>query len=397
MKIKKYIEKSFNDGKKKILSDLGEDAIILSTRTVQDKDGQSMVEIVAAIDEKDMKKQQEQQTQTAKRPVKDKLSGLDAILNMANQKKESENKVTNYQNQDVYGEVLGIKSELRDLKEILKYKFASSLNDNFSRIYKILIDSGINEKTTLKLISDISATDPNMSYEDALVAVRSIFVSDLKINSSIQNKEKQVISFVGVTGSGKTMTLIKLAIISKLIWSKKVMIISTDTKKIGGADQLETYSSISTIPFKKVDSPKEIKKIVSENEEFDIIFVDTAGVSQKNQKDMFEVMDYVKAAKSNRIILVQNSTTNEKTMKDIIERYIPMSITDIILTKVDEAESIGECLSIIKEYKVPLSFLTYGQSVPDDIAPLTKEKLGIMAIPDPKNKITFSTLFKEDF
>lgn len=393
MKIKKYIEKSFNDGKRKILNDLGEDAIILSTRTVQDKDGGSLVEIVAAIDEKDIK----QQTPSPKRPVKEKLSGLDAILNMANQKKESENKVTNYQNQDVYGEVLGIKSELRDLKEILKYKFASSLNDNFSKLYKILIDSGINEKTTLKLISDISATDPNMSFEDALLAVRTIFVSDIKINSSIQNKEKQVISFVGVTGSGKTMTLIKLAIISKLIWSKKVMIISTDTKKIGGADQLETYSSISTIPFKKADSPKDVKKIVSENDEYDIIFLDTAGISQKNQKDMFEVMDYVKAAKSNRIILVQNSTTNEKTMKDIIERYLPLSITDIILTKIDEAESIGECLSIIKEYKVPLSFLTYGQSVPDDIAPLTKEKLGIMAIPDPKNKMTFSTLFKEDF
>lgn len=338
-----------------------------------------------------------QQSPNPKRPVKEKLSGLDAILNMANQKKESENKVTNYQNQDVYGEVLGIKSELRDLKEILKYKFASSLNDNFSKLYKILIDSGINEKTTLKLISDISATDPNMSFEDALLAVRTIFVSDIKINSSIQNKGKHVISFVGVTGSGKTMTLIKLAIISKLIWSKKVMIISTDTKKIGGADQLETYSSISTIPFKKVDSPKEVKRIVTENDEYDIIFLDTAGISQKNQKDMFEVMDYVKAAKSNRIILVQNSTTNEKTMKDIIERFLPLSITDIILTKIDEAESIGECLSIIKEYKVPLSFLTYGQSVPDDIAPLTKEKLGIMAIPDPKNRLTFSTLFKEDF
>lgn len=57
MKIKKYIEKSFNDGKKNIINDLGEDAIILSTRTVQDKDGNSLVEIVAAIDEKDIKQQ----------------------------------------------------------------------------------------------------------------------------------------------------------------------------------------------------------------------------------------------------------------------------------------------------------------------------------------------------
>lgn len=391
MKIKKYTEKSFNDGKKKILQELGEDAIILSTRTVQDKDGNPVVEIVAAIDEKEIQKQQ------AKRPVKEKLSGLDNLLKMTGQPKPEENRVKNYQDQDIYGEVLKIKSEINDLKEILKYKFSSSLNENFSKVYKVLIDSGLSEKQSLKLISDVSSSDPNMSFDDALNAVRNIFLSEIKINSTIRNKEKQVISFVGVTGSGKTLTLIKLAIISKLIWSKKVMIISSDTKKIGGADQLETYAAISSIPFKKVDSPKEIKKIVTDNEEFDIIFLDTSGLNQKNQKDLFEVMDFVKAAKSNRVILVQNSATNQKTMRDIIEKFIPLGITDLILSKVDEAESIGEVLSIIMEYKIPLSFLTYGQSVPDDIAPISKNKLGQFAIQNPKNKISYNLLFKEDF
>lgn len=391
MKIKKYTEKSFNDGKKKILQELGEDAIILSTRTVQDKDGNPVVEIVAAIDEKEIQKQQ------VKRPVKEKLSGLDNLLKMTGQPKPEENRVKNYQDQDIYGEVLKIKSEINDLKEILKYKFSSSLNENFSKVYKVLIDSGLSEKQSLKLISDVSSSDPNMSYDDALNAVRNIFLSEIKINSTIRNKEKQVISFVGVTGSGKTLTLIKLAIISKLIWSKKVMIISSDTKKIGGADQLETYAAISSIPFKKVDSPKEIKKIVTDNEEFDIIFLDTSGLNQKNQKDLFEVMDFVKAAKSNRVILVQNSATNQKTMRDIIEKFIPLGITDLILSKVDEAESIGEVLSIIMEYKIPLSFLTYGQSVPDDIAPISKNKLGQFAIQNPKNKISYNLLFKEDF
>ncbi len=391
MKIKKYTEKSFNDGKKKILQELGEDAIILSTRTVQDKDGNPVVEIVAAIDEKEIQKQQ------AKRPVKEKLSGLDNLLKMTGQPKPEENRVKNYQDQDIYGEVLKIKSEINDLKEILKYKFSSSLNENFSKVYKVLIDSGLSEKQSLKLISDVSSSDPNMSIDDALNAIRNIFLSEIKINSTIRNKEKQVISFVGVTGSGKTLTLIKLAIISKLIWSKKVMIISSDTKKIGGADQLETYAAISSIPFKKVDSPKEIKKIVTDNEEFDIIFLDTSGLNQKNQKDLFEVMDFVKAAKSNRVILVQNSATNQKTMRDIIEKFIPLGITDLILSKVDEAESIGEVLSIIMEYKIPLSFLTYGQSVPDDIAPISKNKLGQFAIQNPKNKISYNLLFKEDF
>jgi flagellar biosynthesis protein FlhF len=391
MKIKKYTEKSFNDGKKKILQDLGEDAIILSTRTVQDKDGNPVVEIVAAIDEKEMQKQQ------AKRPVKEKLSGLDSLLKMTGQAKPEENRVKNYQDQDLYGEVLKIKSELNELKEILKYKFASSLNENFSKVYKVLIDSGLSEKQSLKLISDVSASDPNMSFEDGLNAVRSIFLNDIKLNPTIRNKDKQVISFVGITGSGKTLTLIKLAIISKLVWSKKVMIVSSDTKKIGGADQLETYAAISTIPFKKVDSPKEIKRIVSENEDYDIIFLDTSGLNHKNQKDLFEVMDYVKAAKSNRVILVQNSATNVKTMRDIIEKFIPLGITEMILSKVDEAESIGEVLSIIMEYQIPLSFLTYGQSVPDDIVPVSKEKLGQFAIQNPKNRVSYNTLFKEDF
>lgn len=395
MKIKKYIEKSFNDGKKKILAELGEDAIILSTRTTQDKEGKSMVEIVAAIDEKDIKKQE--QVNTAKRPVKEKLSGLDALLNLPSPKKESDLKVSNYKNQDVYGEIINLKSEINDIKEILKYKFASSLNENFSKLYKILIDSGINEKTTLKLISELSSDNPNMEFDQAIENARKIFVGDIKINPTLQKKDKQVISFVGSTGSGKTMTLIKLAIVSKLVWNKKVLIVSSDTKKIGGAEQLETYSSISTIPFRKVNAPKDIKKIVSENEDYDIIFLDTIGFNPKSQKEFFEVMDFVKAAKSNRVMLVQNSSTNEKTMRDNIDRFIPMGITDVILSKVDETETLGEVLSIIKEYNLPLSFVTYGQGVPDDIAPVTNKMIGQMAIVNPKNKVAFSTLFSEDF
>lgn len=395
MKIKKYIEKSFNDGKKKILAELGEDAIILSTRTTQDKEGKSMVEIVAAIDEKDIKKQE--QVNTAKRPVKEKLSGLDALLSLPSPKKESDLKVSNYKNQDVYGEIINLKSEINDIKEILKYKFASSLNENFSKLYKILIDSGINEKTTLKLISELSSDNPNMEFDQAIENARKIFVGDIKINPTLQKKDKQVISFVGSTGSGKTMTLVKLAIVSKLVWNKKVLIVSSDTKKIGGAEQLETYSSISTIPFRKVNAPKDIKKIVSENEDYDIIFLDTIGFNPRSQKEFFEVMDFVKAAKSNRVMLVQNSSTNEKTMRDNIDRFIPMGITDVILSKVDETETLGEVLSIIKEYNLPLSFVTYGQGVPDDIAPVTNKMIGQMAIVNPKNKVAFSTLFSEDF
>ena len=396
MKIKKYIEKSFNDGKRKIIADLGEDAIILSTRTTQDKDGNSLVEIVAAVDEKDMKKM-ETQASTAKRPVKEKLSGLDAILNQSIPKRESENNVVNYKNTDIYGELLNLKSELSEIKEVLKYKFASALNEDFSKIYKIFIDSGLNEKTTLKLVSELSAIDPNMKFTDAIEKARKIFVGDLKINPSLQKKDKQVVSFIGSSGSGKTTTLVKLAIISKLVWDKKVLIVSSDTKKIGGAEQLETYASISTIPFRKATSPKDIKKIVSENEEYDIIFLDTIGFNPKNQKEFIEVMDFVKSAKSNRVMLVQSSSTNEKTIRDNIDRFIPIGITDVILSKVDETETLGEILSIIKEYNLPLSFVTYGQNIPDDIAPVTSKMIGQMAIIDPKNRVAFSTLFSEDF
>jgi flagellar biosynthesis protein FlhF len=289
-----------------------------------------------------------------------------------------------------------LKSELNEIKEILKYKFASSLNEDYSKLYKIFIDSGLNEKVSLKLISELSAIDPNMKFADAIEKSRKIFVGDIKINPNIQKKDKQLVSFVGSTGSGKTSTLVKLAIVSKLVWNKKVMIISTDTKKIGGAEQLETYASISTIPFRKVSSTKELKKVISENEDFDLIFLDTLGFNPKNQKEFIEVMDFVKSAKSDRIMLVQNSSTNEKTLRDNIERFIPMGITDVVLSKVDETETMGEVLSIIKEYNLPLSFVSYGQSIPDDIAPVTSKMTGQMAIIDPKNKIAFNTLFSED-
>jgi len=125
--------------------------------------------------------------------------------------------------------------------------------------------------------------------------------------------------------------------------------------------------------------------------------LDTIGFNPKSQNEFFEVVDFVKAAKSNRIMLVQNSSTNEKTIRDNLDRFVPMGITDVILSKVDETESLGEVLSVVKEYNLPLSFVTYGQGVPDDIAPITSKMVGQMAIVDPKNKVAFSTLFSEDF
>jgi flagellar biosynthesis protein FlhF len=403
MKIKKYIASSFNEGKKKILTELGGEAVILSTRNTTDKEsGKEVVEIVAGIDEK-----QEAEQKAKKRPVKDKLSGLEAIIRSAQQtagiNPPGENRVNNYspsskkktENNDIYDEIYEIKSRLSDIYDSIKYKYTPSLNEVFSSIYKLLIENEFSEELALKLTGELSIKEPQINFTNALDKLRLLISENIPINPPLQKSDKrQIISFIGPTGSGKTLALVKLSIIMNILGSK-VMLVSADTYKVGGAEQLQTYASIAGVPFKAVYSLKEIKTVLTENTDFDFIFIDNKGVGHRDIKNLNLVSDYLKISKPDRTCLAMPSNISQNSFEDILSKYIKLNPTDIILTKLDESHSIGGLISAVNKYSIPVTYLTYGQNVPDDISPADIKKLGRLALPNGDVGYSIQELFDE--
>jgi flagellar biosynthesis protein FlhF len=367
MKIKKFISKNLTEGKTKIIRELGDDAVILSSREITDPEtGTSKVEIVAAIDE---------QAQSPSKRFKNK---------------SSKSTISDSQNISENDNVNAIKEELDNIYQKLdlignevKYKFASALSDSHSAIYRILIDSGFSENYALEILAKVSEIGFTGSSRDMFFKARQIITQNVMISEPLQTSgERKTYLFIGPTGSGKTTSLVKLAVVCQLVLKSNILIVSADNSKVGGADQLQTYASVLGIPFKSVTNSAELATLMDNETARDIIFIDTAGKNPFIEKHIKELKLLQDVVENIHTFLVINSNMALKTMDDVISSYLEIDPKDMILTKIDETRYLGSVVSVLKKHQLPISYLTNGQNVPEDIEPAERELFSKFILPD---------------
>ncbi|MGL5353959.1 MAG: AAA family ATPase, partial [Clostridium sp.] len=208
----------------------------------------------------------------------------------------------------------------------------------------------------------------------------NIFKDDFKnlISASIEIDNSDLrgrVVLVGPTGVGKTTTIAKLAGRLALIEKKTVGLITIDTYRIGAVDQLKTYAEIMDLPFKVVNTIKEMEEAVESLNHCDVVLIDTTGRSSKNTMQLSELRAYVQNAKPEHTALVLSATTKNRDIDIILNGYSSVSYDKIIITKLDETSVYGGIYNIIKKANKPVSFITTGQNVPDDIKTPNKEEL----------------------
>ena len=188
------------------------------------------------------------------------------------------------------------------------------------------------------------------------------------------NERPSVVVLVGPTGVGKTTTIAKLAASYGVLQKHKVELFTIDSYRIAAVEQLGKYAELMQIPFTVINSREEFKNAVSRSKA-ELIFVDTAGRSQKNSMGLAELRTILDGVKTELDIhLVLAATTKWKDALDIMTRFNQLMYSKIIITKLDETNSIGSLLSILNKEK-KLSYVTMGQGVPDDLELAQKEKL----------------------
>mgnify|MGYP001363776601 CR=1 FL=1 len=378
MKIKKYIATSMKDGKDKVLRELGEDAVILSTRTSPNPQGGQIVEIVAAIDDNVASK-----TSNKTNQIIEKKKFIETTKAQQLSAKATVAPTTDASTQALSREVNDIKKMLFEVADLVKYKYTGNHTPVLTKIHKTLIDNEVSEEIALKITSKINALDISNNAKEAVFEARNTLIEDIETTQAIEKSSKrQVILFVGSTGGGKTTSLVKIAVICKLVLNANILIVSADAYKVGGIEQLQTYSSIAAIPFVAAYSTDELREIVDRELDRDFIFIDTTGKNHKSPEFQSYLKDCVDAALPEKVFLIQPATTNKKTFKKVINDLNFVKPSSIILTKVDEAETLGGILSSLKEFKVPISYITTGQKVPDDIEPVDLLKLARLVLPD---------------
>lgn len=393
MKIRRYMGKDTQEAIMKVKMDLGNDAIILNTRKVRQKGitkifSKPMVEVLAATDDeyggrrvKPAPKQEEKlEPNTAYNQLGNKTALKDEKFS------ELENKVSNMESvlKKIYSQMQ--KSVLNSNTSIVADVGGKSEYPKYLQLFfNNLIKNEVEEQVARNII-DLTAEriSENGNINDAASVIYKIINDMLGKPETINLREDgkpTIIVFVGSTGVGKTTTVAKIAASYAINGKKNVGLITADTYRIAAVEQLKTYAEILGMPISVVYSPAEVKDSINGYMDKDIILIDTPGRSYNDKSQCKEIVSLVNEAQPDEVFLLLNTTSSMRHSKQVISTYGQMKDYKLIFTKIDESPVFGNILNVRQLTDKKLSYITTGQSVPDDIEvadidKLTKNLLG---------------------
>ncbi|MCI1943687.1 flagellar biosynthesis protein FlhF [Clostridium luticellarii] len=369
MIIKKYKANSMNEAITRIKYELGSEAVIISQRKIRKKGilgffSKKILEVTAAVDNKKREDNVNYGIRTIKKIVnagmKDDLSSGEKSAGTGN---FYENNITRKNNEELIKEVQQMKGMLN--------KMMNSPYGNIgkSELQLKLESSDLNDKVIKKILSSINIMEDDRKDEEKL---KEVVQNMIKVD---KKKLAHVAVLVGPTGVGKTTTIAKLAGRLALMEKKKIGLITIDTYRIGAVEQLRTYADIMNIPFKVVFTIKDMEKATEDMKNCDTILIDTTGRNSKNKMQISELRAFIDKVKTDNIHLVISCTTKDRDVDAIVNGYKQLNYNNIIITKLDETCTYGSILNILQSAKKPISFVTTGQNVPEDIKTMSSEEL----------------------
>ena len=272
-----------------------------------------------------------------------------------------------------------LEDELAQMKTMLATMMAANQPKETITIQEALRRQDVRAELCEELSAKIPVADVNLDSADPrAVSVLSGYLAQvMKFTDGLHvgAHGSRVVAFIGTTGVGKTTTLAKAAAHFVLEENLKGALITADTYRISAVEQLKKYAEILGLPVEVVYSAADLRKAIARHRSKDFILVDTAGRSQYNEFQMDELKELIAAHPRMEKHLVVSATTKEEDAAEIMSRFSPCKPDRIIFTKTDETRTIGMVLNLLAGGELPLSFLSNGQSVPDDIIPATAGRL----------------------
>lgn len=339
-------------------------------------------------------------TKTTTEELSDYKNALERIKEIGLNLSKIEQGEISPENKNINIDENNIKQELAELRKMIKKigdkdNYQTKRLENQEDSHKTKIEKPNRNEILKKYLKDYDFTDTIIekyinlnnyldieinenNYEPFLEYVISDMLNNnIKLSDgiNIEQDEKKAIALIGPTGVGKTTTLAKLGAYYGIIKGKKVKFISMDNYRVGAVQQLKIYSEIMEIAFSKVTSIEEIQNEI-DYDMYDVILIDTAGRNQKNEEDLSEIKEFLDVLDNKvNICLVISSTTKYRDLLEILDRFSVINYTNIIATKIDETNSFGQILSALVEKNLTLSYISFGQSVPEHLKSATKINL----------------------
>jgi len=244
-----------------------------------------------------------------------------------------------------------------------------------SKTLSVLLNAGFSASLSRQLAEKLP---PDMDSGKATTWIKTILTKNM---SSIENEAEVldkggVFALIGPTGVGKTTTMAKLA--ARYVMkhgTQNLGLITTDAYRVGGHEQLRIYGKILGVMVHAVKDEADLKIALNELKNKHTILIDTVGVSQRDQMVAKQISMLSSANTPIKRLLCLNATSTGETLADVIRAYKGNGLAGCIITKLDEAATIGSTLDVVIREKLKLYYTTNGQRVPEDIHLANKQQL----------------------
>lgn len=379
MKINRFFAKDMRQAIQKVREALGPDAVILSNKSVE-----GGVELVAAIDY-DESSVMAAAVVPSSQSVSPKLSSAavtDVLHKRATNKAPhpvDQRAVKRHQeppkprvewSQDPI--LMEMRQEMQALRRMMENELSELTWNNMGEhkpdtqeLLRRLMNIGLSPDICRDAVNQLGTVD---NIEQAWRKLLYNLANVLPIAGEDVLEQGGAIAIVGPTGVGKTTTVAKLAARFCLRHgSRNVALITTDNFRIGAREQLNTYARILDVPVRSASSVDELNNALNAFCDKRLILIDTAGMSQRDVQ-LSEQLSMLKAGNQPvRSFLALPATTQQVSLEQAIKAFSTVQIDACILTKMDEAASIGNVLSAVIHSGLPVAFTTDGQKVPEDL------------------------------
>lgn len=400
MKVKRFFAKSMAEALKQVSEQMGPDAVILSNRRV---DGG--VEIVCALDyDENMARQSlgdkaieatngsrlgEMQAEQHRR-LEDELSRSRSRIRDVRENRAVRNqgyvdasfaelheastdgfdgpRSTGSSNTDYSDELARMRAEISSLRDLMSGQRGEPEKPGANAVQQRLAERLQEFGLSPDLAGSLSRRHKGGKLDDGWKQSLKMLVTGVRTPHKEWLDEGGVYALVGPTGSGKTTTIGKLAARYVLKHgADSLALVTTDRYRVAAHEQLFVFGRILNVPVRVVDESHTLDDILDELSDRHLVLIDTAGLTSSDKGYQEQLTELARSHHKVRTHLVVSATSQPRIMKSVWHCYKMASLTGCVMTKIDEALTLGESLGFVMETGLPVAYYTDGQKIPGDL------------------------------